>query len=68
MNLCEMADKVDSKQSFLRFVQRLAEDAAATAAEPGTAGGKLNLSPRGWENAGVAAFLDAISAWTAGQT
>ena len=66
MNLYEMAERVDSKESFLRFVQALAEDAEAADAESErTADGKLNLSPRGWENGSVAAFLGAISAWAA---
>jgi len=66
MNLYDMAKKVDSKESFLRFVQALAEDAEAANAEPErTADGKLNLSPRGWENGSVAAFLGAMAAWAA---
>ena len=66
MNFYEMAEKVDSKESFLRFVQALAEDAAAADAEPEhTADGKLNLSPRGWENGSVEAFLGAMVAWAA---
>ena len=69
MNLYEMAEKVDSKESFLRFVQALAEDAAAADAEPErTADGKLNLSPRGWENGSIAAFLDAMAAWAAAKS
>src|SRR5437660_583135 len=69
MNLYEMAEKVDSKESFLHFVQALAEDAAAADAESErTADGKLNLSPCGWENGSVAAFLDAMSAWVAGNS
>ncbi len=64
MNFHEMAEKVDSKESFLRFVQALAEDAAAADADPDrTADGKLNLSPRGWENGSIEAFLSAMSAW-----
>jgi hypothetical protein len=64
MNFYEMAERVNSKESFLRFVQLLAEDAKAVDAEPErTSDGKLNLSPRGWENGSVAAFLGAISAW-----
>lgn len=64
MNFYEMAQKVDSKESFLRFVQALAEDAEAADAEPErTADGKLNLSPRGWGNGSVSAFLGAMSAW-----
>jgi|ERR1039458_3165084 hypothetical protein len=66
MNFYEMAEKVDSKDSFLRFVQALAEDAAAADAESErTAGGKLNLSPRDWENGSIEAFLGAMSAWAA---
>jgi len=69
MNFYEMAEKVDSKESFLRFVQALAEDAEAADAEPErTPDGKLNLSPRGWENGSVAAFLGAMSAWAAGNS
>jgi hypothetical protein len=69
MNFYEMAEKVDSKESFLRFVQALAEDAEAADAEPErTADGKLNLSPRGWENGSVSAFLGAMSAWAAGNS
>ena len=61
-----MAERVDSKESFLRFVQALAEDASAADSEPiRTTGGKLNLSPRGWENGSVSAFLGAMSAWAA---
>jgi hypothetical protein len=67
MNFCEMAEKVDSKESFLRFVQALAEDAEAADAESErTPDGKLNLSPRDWENGSIAAFLSAMSAWAAG--
>ena len=69
MNYYEMAKKVDSKESFLRFVQALAEDAeVAEADSERTANGKLNLSPRGWENGSVAAFLGAMSAWAAGNS
>ena len=69
MNFYEMAKQVDSKESFLRFVQALAEDVEAADAEPErTADGKLNLSPRGWENGSVSAFLGAMSAWAAGNS
>ncbi len=60
-----MAERVDSKESFLSFVQALAKDAEAANAEPErTADGKLNFSLRGWENGSVAAFLGAMSAWS----
>ena len=66
MNLYEMAEKVDSKESFLRFVRALAEDAAATDEEPEHTGdGKPNLTPRGWENGSIPTFLDAMGAWAA---
>jgi hypothetical protein len=66
MNFHEMAEKVDSKESFIRFVQALAEDAGASDAEPKhTADGRLNLSPRGWENGSIEAFLGAMAAWAA---
>jgi hypothetical protein len=69
MNFYEMAEQVDSKESFLRFVQALAEDAGAADAEPErTADGKLNLSPRGWENGTVSSFLDAMAAWAEGNS
>jgi hypothetical protein len=64
MSFYEMAEKVDSKESFLDFVQALAEDAGAADVEPEiTTEGQLNLSPRGWENGSIAAFLGAMSAW-----
>jgi hypothetical protein len=69
MNFFELEETVDSKESFLRFVQALAEDATAADSEPErTADGKLNLSPRGWENGSVAAFLGAMSAWASGNS
>ena len=69
MNFYEMAERVDSRDSFLRFVQALAADAEAADAESKrTADGKINLSPRGWENGRVAAFLGAMSAWASGNS
>jgi hypothetical protein len=66
MNLYEMAQKVDSKKSFLRFVQALADDARAASTESKrTVEGKLNLSPRGWENGTISSFLEAMLAWAA---
>ena len=50
----------------MRFVQALAEDAAAAHAESDrTPDEKLNLSPRGWENGSIESFLDAMAAWAA---
>lgn len=65
-NLYEMADRVDSKESFLAFVHALADDAAAAASEGKlTADGKLNLSPGGWENGTIADFLYTAEGWAA---
>ena len=64
MDLYEMAEKVDSKESFLLFLQALAEDAAIAEAAPDrTQDGKLHLSPNGWENGAIANFIGAMSAW-----
>jgi len=64
MNLYDMADRVDSKESFLAFVRVLADDAAAGAAEgTHTPDGKLNLSPRGWETGTIADFRYTAEAW-----
>lgn len=64
MSLYELASRVDSKESFVRFVHALAADAERSDAEGSrTADGKLNLSPGGWENGRVAAFLEAMAAW-----
>src|SRR5688500_8311338 len=66
INFYEMAEKVDSKEALLRFIAALAEDAELADAElDRTPDGKLNLSPRDWENGSVAAFLGAIAAWGA---
>ena len=65
-NFYEMAETVDSKESFLTFIAALAEDAERADAEPKrTPDGEMNLSPRGWENGTVAAFLGAMAAWAA---
>jgi hypothetical protein len=69
MNFYEMAEKVDSKESFIYFVQALADDAKAADTEPErTTDGKQILSPRGWENGSVSAYLAAMSAWAAGNS
>lgn len=51
MDLYKMAEEVDSKESFLQFVQALAADAGA------------DRVSGGWENGSAATFLDAMSAW-----
>jgi len=66
MNFYEMARKVDSKAAFLLFLEALAEEAAeAEVAPERTADGKLNLSPQGWENGSISAFLSAMLPWAA---
>lgn len=65
-DLYEMAEQVDSKEAFLRFVEALAQDAAAADAEPTqTPTGGPNLSPGGWENGTITAYLEAMCAWSA---
>src|SRR4051812_24535570 len=64
MNFYEMAENVNSKESFLQFVEALAEDAEVAFVESKrTPEDKLNLSPRGWENGSVPAFLGAMASW-----
>src|SRR2546425_30483 len=67
MNLYDMADNVNSKESFLAFVRALADDASAADADgERTPDGKLNLSPGGWEQGTISDFLYAAEAWSAG--
>lgn len=66
-NLYEMADRVDSKESFLAFIRALADDATSAAKEnQHTRDGKINLSPGGWENGTIADFLYTAEAWASG--
>jgi hypothetical protein len=67
MNVYEMADRVNSKKSFLALVRALADDAATADAEgERTPDGKLNLSPGGWEQGTIADFLYMAAAWGIG--
>jgi hypothetical protein len=60
MNLDELVDKVDSKESFLEFVRALAADRVREKELPSTPYGPGAL---GWENGSIEAFLDAMHAW-----
>jgi len=67
MDLYELADQVNSKESFLAFVRALADSAASAATEgERTPDGKLNLSPGGWEHSTIADFLYTAEACAAG--
>jgi len=64
MNLSELADKVNSKETFLEFIRALAADRA----EEEKLEKKSPLNPYGpgalgWENGSIEAFLDAMQAW-----
>jgi len=69
IDLYDMADRVDSKVSFLAFVRALADDAAAADSEGNlTPDSKLNMSPGGWEQGTIADFLHTIEDWAAGNS
>ena len=59
----DLADKVDSRETFLEFVEALAaereNDAAAETEQPSSPYGP---TARGWENSTVRAFLEAAVA------
>jgi hypothetical protein len=65
MKLHEMADRVDSKETFLEFVAVLRADWEASRAEE-SARPSSPYSPdaRGWENPDLGRFLEAMHAWT----
>lgn len=64
--LLEMAERVDSKESFLKFVEALAADRADEVHKE-----RIKPSPpygpgvNGWENGSIETFLDAAVAWGA---
>jgi hypothetical protein len=64
MELHEMIDRVDSKESFLEFVAALRADLEASLAEervhPSSGYGP---AARDWENPSLDRFLEAMQAW-----
>ena len=65
MELHELAQRVDSKDTFLEFVAALRADWEASRAEE-SAHPSSPYSPdaRGWENPDIGRFLEAMQAWT----
>jgi hypothetical protein len=62
VDLYAAAERVDSKESFLAFVQLLAENGVADATgDPDLCG----RGPSGWEHHTIEDFLFTISAWGA---
>ena len=66
IDLTEMADRVNSKASFLAFVAALQADREAEVAiERAHPSSPYGPGAHGWENGSIEAFLDAMSAWAA---
>jgi len=65
MELHELAERVDSKETFLEFVAALRADWDASRAEE-TEHPSSPYSPavRGWENSDLGHFLEAMERWT----
>ncbi len=65
MELYEIADRVNSKETFLEFVAALRADWEASCAEERLQP-SFSYSPaaRGWENPDLGCFLEAMQAWT----
>jgi hypothetical protein len=65
MELHEMADRVDSKETFLEFLWALRADWEASRAEEGTQrSSPSSPNARGWENPELGPFLEAMYSWT----
>ncbi|MCA9279916.1 MAG: hypothetical protein H6815_05655 [Phycisphaeraceae bacterium] len=62
--LTDMAWRVDDRESFLAFVQSLIEDKLLDEQEEAVSpSNPYGPGSRGWENDGIAAFLEAAAAW-----
>lgn len=65
MELHEMIERVDSKESFLEFVAALRSDLEASCAEEQISpSSPYSPNARGWENPDLSRFLEAMHAWT----
>ena len=65
MELHELADRVDSKETFLEFVAALRANWEASRAEEGAQPSlPYSAAARGWENPSLGPFLEAMHAWT----
>ena len=64
MDLNQMLDKVDSKQSFLEFVSALSADwFKEEELEKHSPSNPYGPGALGWENGSIGSFLDAMQAW-----
>lgn len=60
-----MADRVNSKETFLDFVAALRADwEASRAEESAQPSSPCSPAARGWENPDLGRFLEAMHAWT----
>lgn len=65
MNLHELAQRVNSKETFLEFVAALRTDwEAARAEESAHPSSPYSSAASGWENPDLGSFLEAMQAWT----
>jgi hypothetical protein len=65
MELHELAQRVDSKETFLEFVAALRADWEASRSEESTQpSSPYGPDARGWENPDLGCFLEAMQAWT----
>ena len=65
MDLNQMADKVNSKQSFLEFVSALSADwFNEEKLEKQKPSSPYGAGVLGWENGSIGSFLDAMQRWT----
>lgn len=64
MELHELADRVNSKETFLEFVAALRADFEASRTEENSQpSSPYGPSARGWENPDLGSFLEAMQAW-----
>jgi hypothetical protein len=65
MELHEICDRVNSKETFLQFVEALLADwHASRKEERANPSSPYSAAARGWENIEIGAFLEAMSAWS----
>ncbi|MFL6229105.1 MAG: hypothetical protein ACJ741_10030 [Pyrinomonadaceae bacterium] len=64
MDLQHLIDRVNSKESFLEFLEALEKDwDKDQELSKGAPDAPFAVSPLGWENGTVGAFLEAMRAW-----
>ena len=65
MELHELAQRVDSKETFLEFVAALHADWEASREEENALpSSPYSAAARNWENPSLGPFLEAMHAWT----